>query len=55
MKYFLILMEYLGRVGIGLGKPLPTLAAPPGATGNLVFIAAAVIGLALCFREAHTD
>ena len=53
--YLLILMEYLGRVGIGLGKPLPTLAAPPGATGNLVFIAAAVIGLALCFREAHSD
>ena len=52
--YLLILMEYLGRVGIGLGKPLPTLAAPPGATGNLVFIAAAVIGLALCFREAHS-
>ena len=53
--YLLILMENLGRVGIGLGKPLPKLAAPPGATGNLVFIAAAAIGLALCLREAHSD
>ena len=43
------------RVGIGLGKPLPTLAAPPGATGNLVFIAAAAVGLALYLREAHSD
>ena len=35
--YLLILMEYLGRVGIGLGKPLPKLAAPPGATGQSGF------------------
>ena len=49
------LMEYLGRIAIGLSKPLPTLTTPPGAAGNLVFIAAAVSGLALCFREARSD
>ena len=53
--YLLILVEYLGRVAIGLGKPLPTLTTPPGATGNLFFIAVAMIGLALCFRENRSD
>jgi len=53
--YLLILMEHLGRIAIGLSKPLPTLTTPPGATGNLVFIAVAAIGLALCFREARSD
>ena len=53
--YLLILMEYLGRIAIGLSKPLPTLTTPPGAAGNLVFITVAVIGLALCFREARSD
>ena len=53
--YLLILVEYLGRVAIGIGKPLPTLATPPGATGNLFFIAAAMIGLALCFRETRSN
>ena len=54
VTYVLILMEYLGRIAIGLSKPLPTLTTPPGAAGNLVFIAAAVSGLALCFREARS-
>ena len=53
--YLLILVEYLSRVVMGIGKPLPTLATPPGATGNLFFIAAAMIGLALCSRETRSD
>ena len=53
--YLLILVEYLSRVVIGIGKPLPTLATLPGAKGNMFFIAAAMIGLALCSRETRSD
>lgn len=37
LMYLLLVIEYTGRFAIGAWKPIETLAAPPGATANLVF------------------
>ncbi len=54
--YVLILAEYLGRIGIGLTKPIVAVETPPGAPGSLVLIVP-VLGLALSLRgeasQAH--
>ena len=50
LMYVLILAEYLGRIAIGLTKPIVTVGTPPGGPGNLVMIALGVIGLVLSLR-----
>lgn len=50
LMYVLILVEYLGRIGIGLMKPIVTVGTPPGATGSFVLIALGVMGLILSLR-----
>ena len=50
LMYVLILIEYAGRIVIGLNKPLATLETPPGAIGNILFIVLAICGLALSMR-----
>ena len=47
LMYVVILLEYLGRIGIGQMKTLVTTGTPPGAPANLVLIALSVIGLLL--------
>lgn len=51
--YLLLLLEYVGRMGLGLWKgPIETLSTPPGASLNLVMIATASVMLLLSLR-AH--
>ena len=50
LMYVLILAEYLGRIAIGLTKPIVTVGTPPGGPGNLVMIALGVMGLVLSLR-----
>lgn len=50
LMYVLILAEYLGRIGIGLAKPIVTLETPPGGPGTLVLIVLGGIGLVLSLR-----
>jgi hypothetical protein len=50
LMYVLILAKYLGRIAMGLTKPIVTIETPPGATGNLVLIVVGVIGLVLSLR-----
>ena len=52
LMYVVILLEYLGRIGIGQMKTLVTTGTPPGAPANLVLIALSVIGLLLIARGA---
>ena len=57
LMYVLILAEYLGRIGIGLTKPIVTVGTPPGSSGSFVLIVLGIIGLALSLRgeafQAH--
>jgi hypothetical protein len=50
LMYVLILVEYLGRIGIGLTKPIITVGTPPGGPGSFVLIAIGVMGLILSLR-----
>ena len=50
LMYVLILVEYAGRLGVGLAKPVVTIGTPPGAPGSFVMIALGAIGLVLSLR-----
>lgn len=50
LMYVLILVEYAGRVAIGLAKPMVTVGTPPGGPGSFVLIALGAIGLVLSLR-----
>ena len=52
LMYLGMLIEYLGRIGIGLWKPLETLQTPPGARLNLVMVALATLMLTLSLRQS---
>ena len=49
--YILIIIEYSGRVLIGMAKPLIVSHTPPGAIGDYILIPLAIIMLILCFRR----
>jgi hypothetical protein len=49
--YLLVLVEYLGRIGIGLGKPLEVSHTPPGAIGDYVLVPLAIIMLLLSLKR----
>ena len=54
--YLLLLLEYVGRAGLGLWKgPIETLSTPPGATLNLVMIATASVMLLLSLRPHRSS
>lgn len=52
--YMLILVEYLGRVLIGLAKPLIVSHTPPGAIGNYIMVPGAVFMLILSLKRTKT-
>lgn len=52
LMYVGLLLEYVGRLAVGLAKPIVTLETPPGATMNFIFIALATIGLLLALRDS---
>ena len=50
LLYSLLIVEYVGRIYIGIFKPLETLQTPPGATGSLVILGVSLVGLLLSLR-----
>ena len=50
LLYLFLICEYVGRIYIGIFKPLETLQTPPGATGSLVILGASLVGLLLSLR-----
>jgi len=50
LLYLFLIVEYVGRIYIGIFKPLETLQTPPGATGSLVILGASLVGLLLSLR-----
>ncbi len=55
LMYLLLLVEYVGRLGLGAWKPMETLATPPGAIGNFVVIALGAAMLVLSLRPGRED
>jgi hypothetical protein len=49
--YLLVLVEYLGRIGIGLVKPLEVSHTPPKAIGDYVLVPLAIIMLLLPLKR----
>ena len=49
--YMLILVEYSGRVLIGLAKPLAVARTPPGAIGDYIMIPLAAVMLILSLKK----
>ena len=49
--WLLVGVEYLGRLGLSAWKPIVTIETPPGATGNVVFSALAVVMLVLALWD----
>jgi hypothetical protein len=50
--YVLILAEYIGRIGVGSVKSLPTTGVPPGAYLNVILIVTSILGLVLSFWKS---
>ncbi len=50
--YMLIIIEYSGRVLIGMVKPLIVSHTPPGAIGDYILIPLAIMMLILCFKRS---
>lgn len=50
--YMLIIIEYSGRVLIGMVKPLIFSHTPPGAIGDYILIPLAIMMLMLCFKRS---
>ena len=50
--YMLIIIEYSGRVLIGMVKPLIVSHTPPGAIGDYILIPLAIMMLMLCFKRS---
>jgi len=48
--YLLPVVEYVGRLMIGVTNPVVTLETPPGATANLVFTGLGMVMLVLSLR-----
>ena len=52
LLYLLLICEHVGRICIGIFKPLETLQSPPGATGSFIILGASLVGLLLSLRTS---
>jgi hypothetical protein len=50
--YVLLLLEYAGRIAIGLAKPIETAGTAPGAVGDYVLVPLALVMLILALRQS---
>jgi hypothetical protein len=53
--YVIIFAEYLGRIGMGLLKPLETVGTAPGAIGNLIIVPLAVVLFIFSIRQPNRE
>ena len=52
--YLLFVLEQIGRISVGLAKPIATLETAPGAAGNLPLLAIAFVMLVLSLIPSHS-
>ena len=50
LMYLIFLVENLGRIAIGMGKPVFAVETPPGAPGSYIFALVSLVGLILSLR-----
>jgi hypothetical protein len=55
LLYLLLICEHVGRICIGIFKPLETLQSPPGATGSFIILGASLVGLLLSLRTGDAN
>jgi hypothetical protein len=55
LMYVIIFAEYLGRIGMGLLKPLETVGTAPGAIGNLIIVPLAVVLFIFSIRQPNRE
>jgi uncharacterized membrane protein len=53
--YILMIIEYSGRVLIGMVKPLIVSHTPPGAIGDYILIPLAIVMLILCLKRSRKE
>jgi hypothetical protein len=53
--YLLIILEYLGRIFLGLMKPIETAGTAPGGIGNLIIVPLAIVMFILSLRQKQTE
>ena len=51
LMWVFIFFEWIGRLMVGLAKPMETVGTAPGAVGNLIFPVVALIMLILSLRQ----
>ena len=55
LLYLFLICEYVGRICIGIFKPLETLQSPPGWTGSFIILGASLVGLLLSLRTGDAN
>jgi len=55
LMYIIIITEYVGRIGVGLLKPIETIGTAPGAIGNLIIIPLAIVLFILSIRAPKKE
>lgn len=55
LMYIIIITEYIGRIGMGLLKPLETMGTAPGAVGNFIIIPLAILFFIFAVREPNRN
>lgn len=55
LMYIIIIAEYVGRIGMGLLKPLETMGTAPGGIGSLLVIPLAIILFIFSIREPNQE
>ncbi|MHA2153322.1 MAG: hypothetical protein ACXAAQ_15210 [Candidatus Thorarchaeota archaeon] len=51
LMYIIIIAEYVGRIGVGLLKPIETMGTAPGAAFNFIIIPLAILLFIFAIRE----
>ncbi len=55
LMYIIIIAEYVGRIGMGLLKPLETMGTAPGGIGSLLVIPLAIILFIFSIQEPNQE
>ncbi|MGY5876541.1 MAG: hypothetical protein RTU30_12405 [Candidatus Thorarchaeota archaeon] len=55
LMYIIIIVEYVGRIGMGLLKPIETMGRAPGATWNLIIIPLAILLFVFAIRVPNQE
>ncbi len=55
LMYIIIIAEYVGRIGMGLLKPIETMGTSPGAVGSFIIVPLAILFFIFAIREPNRE